>query len=82
MPILGNPRFSRTLPLSVFERLQALLQQMKSTIGEGAVVLTEDLLLSAAIAPEHLAERFVVVVSERFSALLLGEREEPQALVN
>ena len=81
MPILGNPRFSRTLPLSVFERLQALLQQMKSTIGEGAVVLTEDLLLSAAIAPEHLAERFVVVVSERFSALLLGEREEPEPLV-
>ena len=64
----------------MFERLQELLQQMRSTIGEGAVVLTEDVLSSTAIAPEHQAERFTVVVSERFSALLLGTRQAPELL--
>ncbi|HEY9707507.1 MAG TPA: hypothetical protein V6D48_04825, partial [Oculatellaceae cyanobacterium] len=80
MPILGNLRFSRTLPLTVFERLQELLQQMRSKIGEGAVVLTEEVLSSMAIAPEHQAQRFTVVVSERFSALIVGERQEPDSL--
>ncbi len=80
MPILGNLRFSRTLPLTVFERLQDLLQQMRSKIGEGAVVLTEEVLSSTAIAPEHQAQRFTVVVSERFSALIVGEPQEPDSL--
>jgi two-component system sensor histidine kinase/response regulator len=64
----------------MFERLQELLQQMRSTMGEGAVVLTEDVLSSTVIAPEHQAQRFTVVVSERFSALLLGTRQAPELL--
>ncbi len=80
MPILGNLRFSRTLPLTVFERLQDLLQQMRSRIGEEAVVLTEEVLLPTVSAPEPQAQRFTVVVSERFSALLLGERQDPELL--
>ena len=80
MPILGDPRFSRTLPLKMFERLQELLQQMRLKLGEGAVVLTEDVLSSVAAAPEHQAQQFSVLVSERFSALLLGKRQEPEPL--
>ncbi len=80
MPIVGNPRFSRTLPVTMFMRLQQLLQQMKSTIAEGAVVLTEEILSAAVVAPEHQVQRFTVVVSERFSALLVGERQEPEPL--
>ena len=79
MPRLGHARFSRTLPLRMFEQLQKLLQQM-ITIGEGVVVLTEDLLSSTASAPEHQVQRFTIVVSERFSALLLGEPQEPEPL--
>lgn len=80
MPILGDLRFSRTLPLTVFERLQELLQQMRSRLSEEAVVLTEEVLSSTAIAPEHQTQRFTVVVSERFSALLVGKRQEPESL--
>src|SRR5919199_2537142 len=77
MPILGDPRFSRTLPLAMFERLQDLLQQMKSTLGEGAVLLTEEELAYEAATPEPQTQRFAVLVSERFSVLLLGEPQEP-----
>ncbi len=80
MPILGNPRFSRTLPLSVFERVQELLQQMKSTIGEEAVVLTEEIFSSTAISPGHQAQQFTVVVSRPFSVLLVAEPHELEPL--
>ena len=52
---------------------------MKLTFGKGAVVLTEDVLLSAAIVLEHQAERFTVLISDQFSALLLGIPTEPLA---
>ncbi|MFB8788850.1 MAG: ATP-binding protein [Potamolinea sp.] len=70
MPILGNPKFSRTLPLRMFEQLQELLERMTTTIGEEAVVLTNDAFssLSITLEPEH----FTVLVSEKFSALLLA----------
>ncbi|HAA28892.1 MAG TPA: hybrid sensor histidine kinase/response regulator [Cyanobacteria bacterium UBA8553] len=80
MPRLGNLRFSRTLPLTVFEQLQNLLQQMKSKIGEEAVVLTEEVRSSTAIALEDRAQRFTVVVSEQFSALIVGERQDTESL--
>ena len=78
MPILGDPRFSRILPLTMFERLQELLQQMRSKIGEDAVILSNDELFKAEIVPEAQAQRFTVLVSKRFSALLLGERQEAE----
>ena len=73
MPILGDPRFSRTLPLAMFKRLQELLQQMKSKLGEGALLLTEDLLSQGANNSQHQTQQFMVLVSERFCVLLLGE---------
>ncbi len=80
MAILGDPKFSRILPLIRFERLQELLQQMKSKVKERTVVLTENVLSGVVLAPEHQAQRFTVVVSERFSALLLGKRQELELL--
>ncbi|HEY9606786.1 MAG TPA: ATP-binding protein [Allocoleopsis sp.] len=76
MPTLGDPRFRRILPLAIFEKLQALLQQMKSTVGEGAAVITEDLLPLTRVAPAFPAQRFTVLVSTKFSALLLGEQQK------
>lgn len=80
MPILGNPRLTRTLPLAMFERLQALLQRMQSTLGEEAVVFTEDVFSQEATVLKLAYQRFTVLVSERFSALLLGIPQESEPL--
>lgn len=80
MPILGDPRFSRTLPLAMFERLQDLLQQMKSRLGEGALLLTEESLSQSAIAQESKTQRFAVLASLRFSVLLVGEPQQPESV--
>lgn len=76
MHILGDPKFSRTLPLAMFERLQGLLQQMKSTLGEGALLLTDEGLADEAATCEPQTQRFAALVSERFSVLLVGEPQE------
>lgn len=79
MQIVGNDRFSRILPLTMFERLQDLLQQMRSKVGEEAVLLTTDILTQGVITPDAQASRFTVLVSHKFSALLLGRQTEPAA---
>lgn len=76
MPTLGDPRFCRILPLAIFEKLQALLQRMKSTIGEGAAVITEESLSHAKVALGFPVQRFTVLTSKKFTALLLGEKQE------
>jgi two-component system, sensor histidine kinase and response regulator len=78
MPTLGNPRFSRILPLALFKKLQVLLQQMRATLGEGAKIITEDIISPARDATRHQAQQFTVFVSEKFNALLVGERQELQ----
>ncbi len=80
MPILGNPRLTRTLPLAMFERLQALLKQMHSALGEEAVLFSEDVYSQQAKVLRQASQRFTVLVSERFSALLLGEPQESTPL--
>ncbi|MEW6498608.1 MAG: hybrid sensor histidine kinase/response regulator, partial [Cyanobacteriota bacterium] len=80
MPILGNPRLTRTLPLATFERLQALLKRMQSTLGEEAVIFTEDVFSQEAKVLRLAYQRFTVLVSEQFSALLLGEPQESDLL--
>ena len=79
MPIVGDSRFSRILPLTMFERLQGLLQQMRSKVGEDALLLTPDILTQGVIPPEAQASRFTVLVSKQFSALLWGRQTEPAA---
>jgi signal transduction histidine kinase len=74
----SNLSFSRTLPLTVFNRLGELLQQMAQIIGNSALILTEDLLAQIIIPIEWQRQRFTLLISEQFSALLLGSQEAGQ----
>lgn len=76
MPIVGDSKFSRILPLLIFERLQGLLQQMQSKIGAEAVLLTADTLASGAIQQSDQAPKFTALISKQFSALLLARQTE------
>lgn len=64
----------RSLPNKTFELLRELLQQMAQRLGEGSVVLTEDILSLPEILSDWAArEKFTVLVSERFSVLLVAQ---------
>ncbi|MGF1937682.1 MAG: GAF domain-containing sensor histidine kinase [Nostoc sp. ChiQUE02] len=78
--MLSSPdlSFSRTLPIVVFNQLGELLEQMAQTVGSAALVLTEAVLVRICIPVEWQRERFTLVVSEQFSALLVGNLEEEQ----
>lgn len=81
--MLSSPDFdalSRTLPLSVFNQLGELLQQMAQAVGSGALVLTEAVLARISPPVEWQWQRFTLVISERFSVLLMGniEYQEPE----
>ena len=66
--------FRRTLPVESFDRLrQLLLQQGALSSGEGAVVITEDILGPVELTSVQQGERFVLAVSGRFSGLLRGK---------
>jgi signal transduction histidine kinase len=75
--MLSSPdlSFSRTLPLSIFNQLGELLQQMAQAVGSAALMLTEAVLLRMPIPLEWERQRFTLVISEQFSALLLGNIE-------
>ncbi|MFB8787608.1 MAG: ATP-binding protein [Potamolinea sp.] len=49
---------------------------MTTTIGEESIVLTNDALFSLGIALESEEQQFTVLVSKKFSALLLGVPQE------
>jgi two-component system, sensor histidine kinase and response regulator len=68
--------FSRTLPLSLFNRLGELLQQMVQSVGSTALILTEAVLVRIRIPVEWQEQRFTLLISEGFSALLVGNIEE------
>ncbi|KAB8317474.1 GAF domain-containing sensor histidine kinase [Tolypothrix campylonemoides VB511288] len=77
--MLSSPdlSFSRTLPSNVFDQLGELLQQMaQQAVGKAVLVLTEAVLTAISIPQEWQTQRFTVVVSEQFSALLVGSPEE------
>ncbi|MEO8891022.1 MAG: GAF domain-containing protein, partial [Coleofasciculaceae cyanobacterium] len=73
---MGDSKFSRILPLLIFERLQGLLQQMQSKLGAEAVLLTADTLASGAIQQSDQAQKFTALISKQFSALLLARQTE------
>lgn len=77
MPILSDSRFSRILPLNIFERLHKLLQQMRLKLDERAVLFTENVFESKTSFQTSQVQRFTVVLSEKFNALLLGEPQAP-----
>ncbi|MBW4447188.1 MAG: GAF domain-containing sensor histidine kinase [Spirirestis rafaelensis WJT71-NPBG6] len=76
--MLSSPdlSFSRTLPIDVFNQLGELLQQMAQAVGSAALVLTEAVLARIMSESEWQKQKFTLVVSEQFSALLVGNQEE------
>ncbi|MEH1883751.1 GAF domain-containing sensor histidine kinase [Nostoc sp.] len=75
MLISPDLSFSRTLPIVVFNQLGELLEQMAQTVESATLVLTEGVLARICISVEWQRQRFTLVVSEQFSALLLGNFE-------
>ncbi|MEJ6482695.1 GAF domain-containing sensor histidine kinase [Nostoc punctiforme UO1] len=76
--MLSSPdlSFSRTLPIVVFNQLGELLEQMAQTVESATLVLTEAVLARISIPVEWQRQRFTLVVSGQFSALLLGNFEQ------
>lgn len=72
MSISQDLSFRRPLPLITFEQLRQLLQQMAQAQGNQAKVLTEANLAPIASPIDQQLDQFTVVVSRRFSALLIG----------
>ncbi|MEJ1934483.1 GAF domain-containing protein, partial [Nostoc sp. NIES-2111] len=78
--MLSSPdlSFSRNLPLVVFNQLGELLQQMAQSLETSTLLLTEALLSRVRAPKEWQSQRFTLLVSERFSALLLGNWEQTE----
>lgn len=68
--------FSRNLPLVVFNQLGELLQQMAQALGTATLVLTEAVLARICTPLEWQNQKFTLVISEQFSALLVGKLEQ------
>jgi two-component system, sensor histidine kinase and response regulator len=64
----------------MFERLQQLLKQMKSTLGEEAVLLATDVLAREETTSDEQTQQFTLLVSERFSVLLLTQPSPPDPI--
>ena len=74
MSISLDLSFERTLPLPIFEQLGQLVQQMAQDVETEVVVLTEAVLSSIPVQPPQ--EKFTLVVSQQFSALLVASPAE------
>ncbi len=73
--------FSRNLPLVVFKQLEELLRQMAQAIGNNALILTEALVARINLPADWQTQRFTLLISEGFSALLLGNIEQERSPV-
>ncbi|MBE9177411.1 hypothetical protein IQ268_02330 [Oculatella sp. LEGE 06141] len=72
MPTFAAFTLDQPLPLSTFERLRELLVQMAQQ-GEHTLLLVTEETLAATNVPRPLnLERFTLLISESFSALLVG----------
>ncbi len=78
--MLSSPdlSFSRNLPLVVFNQLGELLQQITQVVGTTALVITEAVLVRVDIPVEWQSQRFTLVISEQFSALLIGQQKQEE----
>lgn len=70
-----NPILRRSLSSATFEQLRTLWRQMATSLGAEALLLTENTLNGGEISSPPPALRFTLLVSERFSALLMAEDE-------
>ncbi len=64
--------FSQTLPSAIFDQLGELLQQMAQGLGNTAMVMTEATLARSLLYKTQNIENFTLIVSQGFSALMLG----------
>ncbi len=82
--MLSSPdlSFSRNLPLVVFNQLGELLQQITQVVGTTALVITEAVLARIDTPLQWQNQRFTLVISEQFSALLLGKQEQGEPELN
>jgi two-component system sensor histidine kinase/response regulator len=64
--------FAGILPLSIFNQLGDLLHQVAHEVDSAALILTEAVLVRTFAPPGWQPQRFILVVSQQFSALLLG----------
>lgn len=78
--MLSSPdlSFSRTLPLELFNQLGELLEQMAQAVEGDFVILTEAVLKQISKPEEWQRQKFTVVISQGFSALMIGF-PEPKA---
>ncbi|RAM48327.1 MAG: sensor histidine kinase [Hapalosiphonaceae cyanobacterium JJU2] len=76
MLISSDLSFSRTLPLDVFNQLGELLEQMAQAVEGEFVILTEAVLKRISIPEEWQTQKFTVVISRGFSALMVGFPEQ------
>ncbi|WP_088239886.1 GAF domain-containing sensor histidine kinase [Calothrix rhizosoleniae] len=81
--MLSSPdlSFSRTLSAVVFNQLGKLLQQMAQAVeNPKPLVITEELLVRIPIPENWRLQRFTVIVSQGFNALLLGSLEHQEGI--
>ena len=69
--------FHQLLPVTIFQQLRQLLQQMAQELGREASIVTEEALIPIPTFPQVI-EQFTLVVSPQFSALLTGNSSEWQ----
>lgn len=65
----------RNLSLISFYGLRTLFSQMAQRVGEGNLLLTEDVLSTLTVKPQQLEEKFVLLVSEQFSGLAVATQQ-------
>ncbi|MFM7364717.1 MAG: ATP-binding protein [Cuspidothrix sp.] len=75
-PDLG---FSKTLPLSLFSQLGELLQEMALNKGQDAFILTQAVLARVKTPLEWQRQRFKLILSPGFNALLMGNLQPTAA---
>ncbi|MFB2834275.1 ATP-binding protein [Floridanema evergladense] len=62
----------RNLSLTSFNGLRTVFGQMAQRVGEVKLFLSEDVLSTVTVRPQQIEEKFVLLVSEQFSGLLVG----------
>ncbi len=72
MLVFSDLGFSKTLPLSIFNQLGELLQQIGSVVESDALSLTEAILVRVEVPIEWQKQKFKLIVSPGFNALLVG----------
>ena len=62
----------RNLSLTSFNGLRTLFRQMAQRVGESSLLLTEDVLSTLTVRPPQIEEKFLLLVSEQFSGLVVA----------